>query len=71
MIEDNKLIEHLSRLIAEKEESIAELKEKISVLEENLTNTEKDLALVRELNKKLINKKFETNPKYNENGEKI
>ncbi len=56
MIEDNKLIEHLNRLIADKEERIQEILEEKIKLEEELKNTQNDLRLVREINVKLLNK---------------
>lgn len=72
MIEDNKLIEHLNRMIADKEEKIQEILEQKEKLEEELINTQNDLHHVREINIKLLNqRKAIPNPKYNQNGEKI
>lgn len=72
MIEDNKLIEHLNRMIADKEEKIQEILEQKEKLEEELINTQNDLRHVREINIKLLNqRKAIPNPKYNQNGEKI
>ena len=58
MTEDNKLIEHLNRLIADKEERIQEILEEKVKLEEELESTQKDLNHVREINSKLLNKKY-------------
>jgi hypothetical protein len=56
MMPDNKLVEHLSKLIADKEEKIQEILEEKIKLEEELKNTQNDLRHVREINVKLLNK---------------
>lgn len=73
MMDDNKLIEHLNRMIADKEEKIQDLLEQKIKLEEELINTQNDLRHVREINIKLLRKQPVkiSNPKYNEHGEKI